>query len=222
MEACTDKAIWMPEERKHSEQLHCCKSWNRSNYSVSWESGVQPIFMYSLMRIKVSSLCTMIKFHDELGRKMITLKIRTNLLSMSTPVICKRTCPGICLSSHNCFYLPHGISILEALVSFQMKVIQKWRYTLFTLLQEGILPAVTQHTMYAYKLLHFAKTSQQHSTKSEKQSASACCSLLVVTVCLLELGFTSLHWFFSLSSLALVLFLCLVLHSLPSHENFMT
>lgn len=33
----------------------------------------------------------MIKFHDELGRKMVTLMMRTNLLSMSTLVICKET-----------------------------------------------------------------------------------------------------------------------------------
>lgn len=43
----------------------------------------------------------------------------------------------------------------------------KKEYTLFTLLREGILPAVTQQTMYAYKLLHFAKTSQHYSTKNE-------------------------------------------------------
>lgn len=39
MEACIDNAIWTQEERKHSEQFHCCKSWNQSNYSLSWESS---------------------------------------------------------------------------------------------------------------------------------------------------------------------------------------
>lgn len=77
---------------------------------------------------------------------------------------------------------------METQVSFQMKVILKRRYTLFSVLQEGTLPAITHHTTYEPKVLH---------TDLQKMR----CDLLlpavlywfVLTVCLSEPGFTSLH-----------------------------